>query len=111
MTKKTVRRRLVSRRTILVGTAGALGTAVLRPTQAHSQSNTAPAAAAPGSSPPGSRYGDPAWWARRKEEILEPALEIVDPHHHLWERNEHRYLLDELLADIRRSYARKLVTG
>src|SRR5207244_7816044 len=48
---------------------------------------------------PGARYGDPAWWAQRKEEILEPALEIVDPHHHLWVRNGHRYLLDELLAD------------
>jgi predicted TIM-barrel fold metal-dependent hydrolase len=30
---------------------------------------------------------------------LEPALEIVDPHHHLWDRNGHRYLLDQLLAD------------
>jgi L-fuconolactonase len=27
------------------------------------------------------------------------ALEIVDPHHHLWDRDEHRYLLDQLLAD------------
>ena len=42
----------------------------------------------PGSSPPGARYGDPAWWAQRKEEILEPALEIVDPHHHLIDRPE-----------------------
>ena len=33
------------------------------------------------------------------KEILEPALEIVDPHHHLWDRDEHRYLLDQLLAD------------
>src|SRR6478735_2348405 len=51
------------------------------------------------------------------EEILEPALPIVDPHHHLWDRRnyatpaagEHpfmtaiadarRYLLDELMAD------------
>jgi L-fuconolactonase len=101
MTEKTVLRSSVSRRAMLAGTAGALGGAMLRPGQAHSQSNPAPAAAAPGSSPPGSRYGDPAWWAQRKEEILEPALEIVDPHHHLWERNEHRYLLDELLADTR----------
>ena len=35
----------------------------------------------------------------RGEEILEPALEIVDPHHHLWDRGGHRYLLDQLLAD------------
>ena len=33
------------------------------------------------------------------EEILEPLLPIVDPHHHLWERRGHRYLLPELLAD------------
>ena len=101
MTERTVLRGSLSRRTMLAGTAGALGGAMLRPGQAQAQSNAGPAAAAPGSSPPGSRYGDPAWWAQRKEEILEPALEIVDPHHHLWERNEHRYLIDELLADTK----------
>ena len=99
MTEKTVRCRSVLRRTMLVGTAGVLGGAVLRATPVQSQTGTAPAVAIPGSSPPGSRYGDPAWWAQRKEEILEPALEIVDPHHHLWDRKEHRYLLDQLLAD------------
>jgi hypothetical protein len=26
------------------------------------------------------------WLDRRKEEILEPDLPIVDPHHHLWDR-------------------------
>ena len=40
----------------------------------------------------------PAWLATRREEALEPALPIVDAHHHLWER-EGGYLLDELLAD------------
>ena len=54
-----------------------------------------------------------------REDILEPALPIVDPHHHLWDwrsrlphmpppshpfeailRQSPRYLLDELLADI-----------
>jgi predicted TIM-barrel fold metal-dependent hydrolase len=99
MMMKTIRRPSVSRRTMLVGTAGVLSGAVLRPMPAHSQSNAAPAAATPGSSPPGSRYGDPVWWAQRKEEILEPALEIVDPHHHLWDRDDHRYLLDQLIAD------------
>src|SRR5258708_11321197 len=39
------------------------------------------------------------WLARRKEEILEPGLPIVDPHHHLWERRGWRYMLDDLLAD------------
>ena len=40
------------------------------------------------------------WLARQAaEDILEPDLPIVDPHHHLWDRAKHRYLLDELLAD------------
>jgi len=39
------------------------------------------------------------WLARRKEEILEADLPIIDPHHHLWDRPGWRYLLDELLAD------------
>ena len=40
-----------------------------------------------------------AWLARHREEILEPDLPIVDPHHHLWDFPGHRYLLPELLAD------------
>ena len=40
------------------------------------------------------------WLARVREEIIEPGLPIVDPHHHLVERPETgRYLLPELLAD------------
>src|ERR1700732_322504 len=40
------------------------------------------------------------WRARRREEITEPDLPIVDPHHHLVDRPETgRYLLPELLAD------------
>ena len=39
------------------------------------------------------------WLDRRKEDILEPALPIIDPHHHLWDRENWRYLLDDLLAD------------
>ena len=39
------------------------------------------------------------WLARRKEPILEPELPIIDPHHHLWDREGWRYLLDDLLAD------------
>jgi L-fuconolactonase len=39
------------------------------------------------------------WLARHREEILEPQLAIVDPHHHLWDFARHRYLLDDLLAD------------
>src|SRR5205823_4326046 len=33
------------------------------------------------------------------EPVLEPDLPIVDPHHHLWDHPQSRYLLDELLAD------------
>ncbi len=43
---------------------------------------------------------DQAWLDRRREAILEPDLPIVDPHHHLWDRGS-RYLLDEVLADLK----------
>src|ERR1051326_6332693 len=39
------------------------------------------------------------WLALHKEDGLEPAPEIVDPHHHLWDFARHRYLLHDLLAD------------
>jgi predicted TIM-barrel fold metal-dependent hydrolase len=39
------------------------------------------------------------WLARTREEILEPDLPIIDPHHHLWDFPTHRYLLPDLLAD------------
>jgi len=42
---------------------------------------------------------DEAWLDKRREEILEPELPIVDPHHHLWDRGA-RYLLEEVLADL-----------
>ena len=42
-----------------------------------------------------------AWLALTVEEVLEPELAICDPHHHLWDRPDSRYLLDELLADTR----------
>ncbi len=34
------------------------------------------------------------------EDIIDPALPIVDPHHHLWDRQGNRYLLFDLLRDI-----------
>ena len=34
------------------------------------------------------------------EDVLEPDLPIVDPHHHLWENPANRYLLPELLRDL-----------
>lgn len=43
----------------------------------------------------------PQWLARQAEEVLEPDLPIIDPHHHLVDRPEHgTYLLPELLADL-----------
>ena len=42
----------------------------------------------------------PDWLALRQEEIIEPGLQIVDAHHHLWSRDGAPYLLPELLADI-----------
>ena len=40
-----------------------------------------------------------AWLDQVQEEVIEPERRICDPHHHLWDRNGNRYLLDELLAD------------
>lgn len=41
------------------------------------------------------------WLDRRREDILDPDLTIVDPHHHLVDRPETgRYLLPDLLRDI-----------
>ena len=41
-----------------------------------------------------------AWLAQVQEDILEPELPICDPHHHLWDHAQSRYLLDELLVDV-----------
>jgi predicted TIM-barrel fold metal-dependent hydrolase len=40
------------------------------------------------------------WRSLHREEILEPDLPIIDPHHHLWERSGNRYLIDDFLADV-----------
>src|SRR5258707_788339 len=47
-------------------------------------------------------YADPRedWLAQRKEQVLDPARPIVDPHHHLWDRGGQRYLIEELVADM-----------
>ena len=55
---------------------------------------------------PPARFGritapNEAWLAKQPPEpILDPDLPIIDTHHHLWDRSDHRYLLDELLADF-----------
>jgi L-fuconolactonase len=48
---------------------------------------------------------DQAWLDRVIEPILEPALPIIDPHHHLWVRDGNTYLLPELLADLNSGHA------
>ena len=42
----------------------------------------------------------PDWLNKLQEDIIEPELPIVDPHHHLWHRRPDRYLLEDLLADV-----------
>jgi L-fuconolactonase len=45
---------------------------------------------------------DEVWLTKQAPEpILDPDLPIIDPHHHLWDRPNHRYLLDDFLADVR----------
>lgn len=39
------------------------------------------------------------WLAKTQEAPLDPDLEIIDAHHHLWDAPRPRYLLDEFLAD------------
>jgi L-fuconolactonase len=40
-----------------------------------------------------------AWLAQVAEQPLEPELPIIDPHHHLWDHPNSRYMLDEILRD------------
>lgn len=45
---------------------------------------------------------DAAWLAKAAPEpVIEPDLAIVDTHHHLWDLPGNRYLLPELLDDLR----------
>jgi len=43
----------------------------------------------------------PAWLAKLSEDIIDPDLPIVDPHHHLWKARPDPYLLPDLAADLR----------
>jgi L-fuconolactonase len=42
---------------------------------------------------------DEDWLALRHEEPIDPAMPVIDPHHHLWDRGS-RYLLEEMKQDI-----------
>ncbi|MEM7080625.1 MAG: amidohydrolase family protein [Pseudomonadota bacterium] len=48
----------------------------------------------------GQRAPDDVWLATLVEDVLEPELPIIDPHHHLWMRNGYRYLLPEFAVDL-----------
>ncbi|MFT3719577.1 amidohydrolase family protein [Pseudorhodoferax sp.] len=43
------------------------------------------------------------WLATRTEAALEPALPVVDAHHHLYDRPSGRYLFQDMLEDVRAS--------
>ena len=42
----------------------------------------------------------PEWLNRRSEPVIYPDQRIIDAHHHLWDRPQNRYLLDELSEDV-----------
>ena len=84
----------LSRRVLLAGSTGLVAAASLAQRSALAQGTPTP--------------GMPAvqapvrqdWLDKRHEEIIEPELPIIDPHHHLWDRPNYRYLFPELLADV-----------
>jgi predicted TIM-barrel fold metal-dependent hydrolase len=43
--------------------------------------------------------GSDAWLDQVREPIIDPERPIIDPHHHLWERPDSTYVLQDLWAD------------
>lgn len=43
---------------------------------------------------------DPQWLSLHEEPVIDPGLEIVDAHHHLFDRADWRYSVDEFGADL-----------
>ena len=41
------------------------------------------------------------WLGLVKEDALEPDLPICDAHHHLWDRQTSRYLIEDLVEDAK----------
>src|SRR5712672_3479287 len=87
----------LSRRALLSASAGLVGAAATASGTARAQ---APAPAVQPNMPASQAPVWADWLARHTEDILEPGLPIIDPHHHLWDRPGYRYLFPELLADI-----------
>ena len=40
------------------------------------------------------------WTKLHNEAVLEPTLPIIDPHHHVWDDERGRYLIEEFAADV-----------
>ena len=85
----------LSRRALLAASAGLAGAAGLAPGVAVAQTP-----AAPPTMPASQAPVRVDWLAKHTEEILEPDLPIIDPHHHLFDRPRYTYLFPELLADV-----------
>ena len=49
------------------------------------------------------------WLALTKEAALEPDLPIIDPHHHLWDRPNSRYLIEDIVRDTSAHNVRQTV--
>lgn len=52
----------------------------------------------------------PQWLALRQEDVLLPALEIVDSHHHFWDEEASPYHAQDLLADIDAGQGHRVVS-
>jgi predicted TIM-barrel fold metal-dependent hydrolase len=92
----------LSRRVLLTASAGLVGAAAMASRSALAQAPAA-APAISTAAPTMPAVQAPVrqdWLARRTEEILEPELPIIDPHHHLWDAPRYRYMFPELLADL-----------
>ena len=77
------RRVLLAADAVLAGAAAAASSTT--PARAQTQTSApVPAAAAP-QMPAVQAPVRPDWLAKRTEEILEPGLPIINPHHHLWD--------------------------
>jgi predicted TIM-barrel fold metal-dependent hydrolase len=85
----------MSRRALVAASAGFLGATALAPRAALAQTSSAPPTM-PASQAP--IRND--WLAKHTEDILEPDLPIIDPHHHLYDRPRYTYLFPDLLADV-----------
>ena len=84
----------ISRRMLMAGGAGLVSATALSARPAQAQGNPPPAVL------PIQAPVRQDWLDKRHEEIIEPDLPIIDPHHHLWDRPGYRYLFPELLADV-----------